>query len=143
MEQRAHLKQQIEFWWEKYRSENRLESYEISEPDDYALILTNDSASVKCSCKVRINLSMLKERVHYQLSNFYKHLTQNDHCIVIKRKSTASESEDDDDSLSSCSSSDPSTPPRASRSMMTTKSDQHHQGISKSSYHSVSKLKRN
>ena len=61
VEQRAHIQQQIEFWWHKYRSENRLESCEISEPDDYVLILNNDLAIVKCSHKTRINLVMPKE----------------------------------------------------------------------------------
>ena len=70
VEQRAHIQQQIEFWWDKYRSENRLESCEISEPDDYELILTNDSAIVKCSCKTRINLVIPKERVALPTEQF-------------------------------------------------------------------------
>lgn len=143
-EHRTYLNQQIEFWWDKYRREQRLSSYQIVESDDYELILTNDTAIVKCSCKTRINLPLPKERDHYQLSNFYKHLTQNVQCSVIKRKSTASESEHDDDSSSSSSSSDSSTEscaPRASRSMVTKKSDQHQQRLSKNFSYSAAKSK--
>jgi hypothetical protein len=37
-------------------------------------------------------------RKHYQLSNFYKHLTQAGQCTTIERKRKGTESEDDDDS---------------------------------------------
>ena len=46
----------------------------------------------------KMNLPLPRERKHYQLSNFYKHLTRNDQCDVIKRKGSAVEEHVDEES---------------------------------------------
>lgn len=89
----------------KTSTEYDLEDHILKEPDDYQLIINDESAIVKCSCKQKINLPLPTERKHYQLSNYYKHLTRNDQCTVIKTKCLAleeeEEEEDEDDDLES------------------------------------------
>lgn len=75
---RTYLNKQIESWWENRRTEYNLEDHMLKEPDDYQLIINDESATIKCSCKQKVNLPLPRERKHYQLSNFYKHLTRND-----------------------------------------------------------------
>ena len=67
----------------------------LKEPDDYQLIINDESATIKCSCKQKVNLPLPRERKHYQLSNFYKHLTRNDQCTVIKTKCSALEEDEE------------------------------------------------
>ena len=100
-EHRNHISQQIDSWWKKYRSNHELAYLEVTELDEYDLITTNDTASVMCSCGEQISLPLPKGRLYYQLSNFYKHLTQNDQCMVIRRHLTKSLPQDDDDDSSS------------------------------------------
>jgi hypothetical protein len=97
---RVYLTEQIDAWWEKHWHEYRLENHPMIEPDDYELIIDDTSATVKCSCGQNINLPFPKDRPHYQLSNFYKHLTQTDQCTTIQQKRVGPESSDDDDSFS-------------------------------------------
>lgn len=103
---RTYLNQQIKSWWEKHRTDYNLEDHMLIEPDDYQLIINEDSAIVKCSCKQKLNLPLPRERKHYQLSNFYKHLTRNDQCDVIKKKCSAVEQHADEESDDANSSDD-------------------------------------
>ena len=48
---RIHLNQQIKSWWEKHRTDYNLDDHLLIEPYDYELIINEDSAIVKCSCK--------------------------------------------------------------------------------------------
>lgn len=64
-----HHSQQIVSWWRKYWNKQST-NLQVSELDD--------SASVTCSCEEKISRPHAKDRTHYHLSNFYKHLTQND-----------------------------------------------------------------
>ena len=96
-EHRNYLTQQIESWLEKHRTEYRIENVRFIEPDDYKIAINANSASVQCSCYRKINLPLPKDRDHYQLSNFYKHLTQNNQCTALERTRPMSESESDDD----------------------------------------------
>lgn len=113
-EHHDYLTKQIDSWWETHRSQYDLENSRLIESDDYQLNIKNDSVIVKCSCKRNIRLSLLNSRRHYQLSNFYKHLTQSSHCTIIRRKQMPLESGSEDESLSSSSSSTCSTPSRRS-----------------------------
>jgi hypothetical protein len=95
------LHEKIQSWWEKNRGQYDLENHTLTEPDDYRIILNEKSALVKCSCNKQINIPMLIGRKHYQLSNFYKHLTQAGQCTAIERKRKRTEPEDEDDSATS------------------------------------------
>ena len=100
---RDYLTQQIKAWWEENRHQYHLENHQYSDPQDYQLIIATDSASIMCSCRQKINLPFPKERSHYQLSNFYKHLKMNKKCTAIKRKRLLSDCDeqlnDEDDKL--------------------------------------------
>ena len=114
IEHHEYLIRQIDSWWENNRSQYSLEHCRLIESDDYHLYIKNDSAIVKCSCKRNILLPMPDGRRYYQLSNFYKHLTQTGQCTLIKRKQMPRETQNENDSPSSCSSSPCSTPRCAS-----------------------------
>ena len=120
VEHRDSLRQQIETWCRKYCNQNQCPDDPLVEPDDYELAVTDKSAHVKCSCGQQISLHLLKDRVRYQLSHFYKHLTQNYKCTTITRKWDTPEVRDDEDSLSSISSSPRPSPPRQSAPKTTT-----------------------
>ena len=93
--------EKIQSWWEKNRGQYDLENQTLTEPDDYRIIVNEKSALVKCSCNKQINIPMLSGRKHYQLSNFYKHLTQAGQCTAIERKRKRTEPEGKDDSATS------------------------------------------
>ena len=100
-----YLTKQIDSWWETKRNDFNLEHSRLIETDDYQLIIKNDSVTVKCSCNRNISLTRPIDRLHYQLSNFYKHLTQSTRCTVINKKKMPLEParEDDAESISSSS----------------------------------------
>lgn len=106
-----YLTKQIDSWWETRRNDFNLEHSLLIETDDYQLIIKNDSVSVKCSCKRNISLTRPMDRLHYQLSNFYKHLTQSTRCTVISKKKMPLEPAREDDSESISSSSTRSASP--------------------------------
>ena len=136
------LSQQIDSWWRKYCNKQS-PHLQVVELDEYELVITDNSASVICSCGEKIGLPHPQNRIHYQLSNFYKHLTQNDQCTVIRQRLAKSQSNDenDDDDSSSLSSLNSSTP-SPSRLLSSKKMNGRSQGrISRSSLHSTSKSK--
>lgn len=144
IDHRKHLIQQIKIWWEKHRNDFNLNDDIFTEPDDYELIIDERSAMIKCSCNQKINLPLLKERKHYQLSNFYKHLTCNDPCAAIKRKYMTAESDkdNDDDSQMSFSSRVSSRSQRSTHKTTTTKNCQPIKRSTEGSSDSVSRAKR-
>ena len=83
---------------------------------------------------------MLNGRKHYQLSNFYKHLTQNGQCTAIERKRTRTES-DSDDSTASVSSSRSSNLPSRFHGKTTIKDSQQSTKSVNNSSHSISRYK--
>lgn len=99
VEHRKHLIKQIDAWWEKHRNEYDLQDNAdvLTEFEDYELIIDDNSAVVKCSCNQKINLPTVKGRNHYQLSYFYKYLTYNDQCTILKRKCVKSVPDVDND----------------------------------------------
>jgi len=144
IEHRKYLTHQIKIWWEKHRNDYDLNDEAFTEPDDYELIINDSSAMIKCSCNQKINLPLLNERKHYQLSNFYKHLTRNDQCTAIRRKCVTSETDEDndDDSETSFPSPVPSSSQHSIQRTTITKNSQQLKRSSDSSSNSVSKAKR-
>jgi len=136
------LNEKIKCWWEKNRDQLNVENYTLTEPDDYQIIINDKSASIQCYCKKKINIPMLTGRKHYQLSNFYKHLMQNNQCTVFERKRPRTESDDDDnlDVLLTQSSSSNSSNRRQTET--TSEGDRQSMEINKNSSHSISRYKR-
>ena len=85
-DQRTHIEQCIRMWWNNVLETHNLVSQNLLEPDDYNLVLTNDSGSIICSCGTSIVLRGPDGRTHYQLSNHYQHILRNERCNVMKRK---------------------------------------------------------
>lgn len=112
-EHRHYLSEQIRTWWEKARHKHHLEEYQLIDPRDYQMIIDANSAIIMCSCRVQINLVRPRDRPHYQLSNFYKHLNENRKCKVLRQQRISPPTEeekgapgdDDPDCLPSSSSS--------------------------------------
>ncbi|CAF4871070.1 unnamed protein product [Rotaria sp. Silwood2] len=137
-----YLNQKIKSWWEKNRDQYDLENHVLAEPDDYQIIINDKSAIITCCCNKKINIPMPNERKHYQLSNFYKHLTQNGQCTAIERKRTRTESDIDDDSIASFSSSRSSNLSNRFHAKTTIKDSQQLTKSVNNSSHSISKHKR-
>ena len=142
MDHHKYLNQQIESWWEKNRDQHNLENHVLTEPDDYQVIINDKSAFVKCCCNQKINTPLPTGRKHYQLSNFYKHLTQNGQCTAIERKRARTESDSDDDSIESFSPSSSSNPPSRFHAKTTTEDNQQSMKLNNNLSHSISKHKR-
>ena len=65
-EHRTHVKQSIKMWWNNVREKYNLVHQNLLEPDDYSLVLTDDSASIICSC----GTSMLYAKCYRQHPSF-------------------------------------------------------------------------
>jgi hypothetical protein len=137
-----YLNEKIKFWWEKNRDLFNLENYALTEPDDYQIIINNKSAFVECCCNKKINIPMVTGRKYYQLSNFYKHLTQNTQCTAIERKRSKTESDNDDDLDVSFSPSSSSNPSSRHHTKTTTEDGRQLMAIDNNSSQSISKHKR-
>ena len=99
------LTDKIQSWWTKIRGKYDLEDHVLKQPDDYQVIINGKVALVQCCCNKRIKIPMPKGRKNYQLSNFYKHVTDAGQCTAIERKRKRTESDDDAGPAS------PSSPP--------------------------------
>ena len=138
----SFLDKKIQDWWEKNRDQFDVENHMLTEPDDYQIIISDNSVIIKCCCNKKINIPMIKGRKHYQLSNFYKHLTQNDQCTAIKRKRTGTEHDSDDESIASLSSPQSSNQPSQYHGKTTIKQSQQSMKLNKNASHSISSNKR-
>jgi hypothetical protein len=137
-----YVNEKIKFWWEKNRDQFNLENYALTEPDDYQIIINDKSAFVKCCCNKRINIPMVIGRKYYQLSNFYKHLTQNNQCTAIERQRPKTGSDNDDDLDVSSSPSSSSNPSNPRHTETTTEDSRQSMELDNNSSQSISKHKR-
>ena len=87
LQHRTFLKTSLDEWINKNKSNLNLSHENLIEDTDYKLILLFNQASqeafITCSCGVRINLP--KERQHFSLSNYYKHI-KTKRCTMMKNK---------------------------------------------------------
>jgi hypothetical protein len=137
-----YLNEKIKVWWEKNRDQFNLEHYALTEPDDYQIIINDKSAFIKCCCNKKINIPMVTGRKYYQLSNFYKHLTQNSQCTAIERKRSKTGSDNDNNLDVSFSPSSSSKPSSRRHTETTTEDDRQSMEIDNNSSQSISKHKR-
>ena len=109
-EHRYYINEQLKSWWEKNREKHQFKSHQLIDSQDYQLIITTDSASILCSCRVKINLSSPKDRSSYQLSNFYKHLIKSRKCKKMREQRISSEFQEDKNDDGNSDPSSPSSP---------------------------------
>jgi hypothetical protein len=84
----------IDDWFERNRSTMNILNGKLIENEDFKIFLgPNESATLLCSCGVRINLK--KDRSTFSLSNFYKHI-KSKRCIMMKKKKSASQNDSQD-----------------------------------------------
>jgi hypothetical protein len=137
-----YLNEKIKFWWEMNRDQFKLENYALTEPNDYEIIINDKSAFVKCCYNKRINIPMVIGRKYYQLSNFYKHLTENSQCTAIERMRPKTGSDNDDDLDVSSSPSSSSNPSDPRHTETTTEDSRQSMELDNNSSQSISKHKR-
>ncbi|CAF0970249.1 unnamed protein product [Adineta steineri] len=84
---RDFLTASLDEWFIKNTSTYNFSNEKFVEGKDYKLTLmltqTSEEAIISCACGTRINLS--KERIHFSLSNYYKHI-KTSKCTVAKNK---------------------------------------------------------
>lgn len=90
MNQKDHyefLTKALDDWFLKNKFKLNLAKDKLIEGTDYKLNLSLNQGSnevvILCSCGVRINLP--KERIHFSLSNYYKHI-KTSKCTMMKKK---------------------------------------------------------
>jgi hypothetical protein len=94
-EHRTHVKHNVQVWWNNVRGKHGLADQTLLEPNDYKLVVTDNSVSIICSCGTSIILRCPSGRKHYQLSNYYQHVVGSERCDLITRKQRSQQRDND------------------------------------------------
>lgn len=94
-EHRTHIRRNIPSWWHSICERQKLPIGTLLEPDDYKVVLDDNSCSIVCSCGTSVLLRCPTGRKYYQLSNYYQHVIGSEKCNLIKRKQRDQEMDDD------------------------------------------------
>jgi hypothetical protein len=102
LKHRTFLQTSLDEWLNKNKSKLNLSNENLIEGTDYTLTLLFNQASqeafISCACGVRINLP--KEREHFSLSNYYKHI-KTTRCTMMKNKKKRISNDTNDEDIES------------------------------------------
>ncbi|CAF2756206.1 unnamed protein product [Rotaria sp. Silwood2] len=103
LKHRDFITRALDDWFNKNKANFNLSNEKFVENVDYKLTLVLNQASeeafISCSCGVRVNLG--KERRHFSLSNYYKHIKSTKCTMVYNRRKsmTNNRSNEENESL--------------------------------------------